>query len=336
MTEPHRDLERQLERLTRWSEGEEVPGLWRTALDTAHAPTRTWLPSRAVLGIAAAVMLAVVGVWFGMGTLGSARVASERSPSLITQTPASMAAVADIAVQPLPPSPSAPPPPSQRAIQRSATIELRATDVRSVLESALALVDPALGEFVQSSSATEERGDAVLRVASDRLDAVMRMLRGLEGIDSVHREELSTTDATDRLVDLNARITNETRVEAELLALIDSRPDAPLADVLRVRDALSDVRLGIERLEAQRANLNQVVALATVRVSVERSGEREAPEASGFVHDLGVAFSRGGRDFARSITAFVEFIVGGMIVWVPLVVVGVWAYRTLRWRSTWA
>jgi len=49
-----------------------------------------------------------------------------------------------------------------------------------------------------------------------------------------------------------------------------------------------------------------------------------------------VAFARGGRDFARSITAFVEFLVGGLIVWVPLAIAGFFVYRTLRWRATWA
>lgn len=138
--------------------------------------------------------------------------------------------------------------------------------------------------------------------------------------------------------DCSAREANERRIEVELLELIDKRPDAPLADVLRVRDALSEVRLNIERLDAQRSTLSERVALATLRVSVVRIANEDEPEpdASGFLHDIGDAFARGGETLAASAAWIVEAFVGGLIAWVLLAFVGVWGYRALRWRATWA
>lgn len=225
-----------------------------------------------------------------------------------------------------------------RAIQRSGAMELTTEAVRPLFDRVTALIDPGLGEFVENASAGEGRADATLRVSAQRLEAVMRSIREMDGVAEVVREELSAVDATDRRADLTARLANERRIEVELLELIEKRPDAPLADVLRVREVLGEVRLNIERLDAQRATLNERVALATLRVSIVRIDEEQepVPDASGFLHDLGDAFTRGGRTLAGSAAWIVEAFVGGLIAWVILAVVGVWAYRALRWRATWA
>jgi|GEM_PF-3770648 len=339
MSERPNELDDQLASLTTWPETEHEPTLWKSALDQADGPRSFRLPPKSVMGIAAMVMVAAVGVWASKGTLGQAR---SRPPVASYQMMSPDAAMMGKEINP-PSQRRALPPgvtiaaPQPRAIQRSAAMELHTDGVRPLHDRVLALVDPGLGEFVANSSATEGGASVTLRVSAGRLEAVMRSLREMDGVAEVHREELSAVDATDRLTDLDAQLANERRIEVELLELISRRPDAPLADVLRVREALRDVRLDIERLDAQRATLNEQVALATLRVSIVQIDEEEEPEpdASGFLLDLGDAFTRGGRTLADSAAWIVEALVGGLIAWVILAVVGVWAYRTLRWRSTW-
>lgn len=347
MNEQPNKLEDRLASLTTWPD-EHEPTLWESALKQSKQPrvdaSRTLrIAPKYMVGIAATVTIAAVGVWASIGMLGQARSSApaisysmgesqvEMDRAEARAFPASERAYArgqevrSFEIEP-------------RAIQRSAAMELTAEAIRPLFDRVTALIDPSLGEFVENASANEGRADATLRVSAQRLDAVMRSIREMDGVAEVQREELSAVDATDRRADLTARLANERRIEIELLELIDKRPDAPLADVLRVREALSDVRLNIERLDAQRSTLNERVSLATLRVSIVQIDEEEEPEpdASGFLHDLGDAFTRGGRTLASSAAWIVEAIIGGLIVWVILAIVGVWAYRTLRWRATWA
>jgi hypothetical protein len=342
MNEQPNELEGRLESLTQWR-GEHEPTLWKAALDRADEPRNLRLPPKYVLGVAAMVMFAAVGVWASMGMLGQARsspptlsYARSDTPGEmehVTAYPSFMSEVAPSADQQIRSFEIEP-----RAIQRSATMELTTEAVRPLFDRVTAMIDPSLGEFVENASAGEHRADATLRIAAQRLDAVMRSIREMDGVVEVAREELSAVDATDQRADLSARLANERRIEVELLELIDKRPDAPLADVLRVREALSEVRLNIERLDAQRATVDERVALATLRVSIVQSSDEEdtEPDAGGFLHDLGEAFARGGRTLAHSAAWMVEVAVGGLLAWIVLIVVGVWAFRALRWRATWA
>lgn len=346
MNKQPNELEDRLTSLTTWP-NEHEPTLWESALEQSKQPRTDEprslrVPPRYMVGIAATATIAAVGVWASMGMLGQARSSApamlysresqvEMDLAEVRAFPAGERAYArgqevrSFEIEP-------------RAIQRSAAMELTAEAIRPLFDRVTALVDPGLGEFIENASAGEGRADATLRVSAQRLEAVMRSIRELDGVAGVQREELSAVDATDRRADLTARLANERRIEVELLELIDKRPDAPLADVLRVREALSEVRLNIERLDAQRSMLNERVALATLRVSIVQLDEEEQPEpdASGFLHDLSDAFTRGGRTLAGSAAWIVEAFIGGLIAWMILAALGVWAYRTLRWRATWA
>ena len=346
MNDQPNQLEDRLESLTQWRTDHDVT-LWEAALDQASGPRaecqrKLRMPSRVVVGIAAMVVLAAVGAWASMGMLGQAR---SQAPVMAyaRQMPSEMAPSSEMdyaeAHREYSVAESSPASEMQpRAIQRSAGMELTTDAVRPLFDRITALVDSSLGEYVEAASANEDHADVKLRVSAQRLEAVMRAIRQMDGVAEVHREESSAVDATDRRADLTARLTNERRIEAELLDLLQARPDAPLGDVLRVREALSEVRLNIERLDAQRATLSERVALATLRVSIARISEEPEPAegASGFLHDLSDAISRGGRTLADSTAWIVEAVIGGLIVWIALAVFGVWGYRTLRWRATWA
>lgn len=343
MNELPNELESRLESLTTWPHAEHEPTLWKSSLERGDEPRTLRIAPKYVAGIAAAITIAAVGVWASMGMLGQARSSAPVMSYARSVTPGEMEhAVA----HPFLMSEVAPSTDEQRrsfeieprAIQRSAAMELTTEAIRPLFDRVTALVDAGLGEFVESASASEGRADATLRVSASRLEAVMRSLREMDGVGEVHREELSAVDATDRRADLDARLANERRVEAELLDLLASRTEAPLADVLRLREALSEVRLAIERLSAQRATLNERVAFATLRVSIVQISEDHEPEpdASGFLHDLGDAFTRGGQTLAESAAWVVEMLVGGLIAWIVLVIAVVWAYRAARWRATWA
>lgn len=222
---------------------------------------------------------------------------------------------------------------TDRHVIRKAAIDLAVEDVRSVYLKIQALIpNPAAGEFVESSqihdTAPQLTAYLTLRVANERLSAVMDALRGL---GEVVREQTEASDVTAQVVDIEARLRNERRVEQELVELLDKRQDAPLEDVLKVSQSLSEVRERIEKLEGQRQGIGRQVALATVVVSI-RAKDAPPPPSPGLAGQLWSDMSdawRGGVSFLiDTLAMLVRILIGGLIWWV-LLGVGLWLLR--RW-----
>lgn len=184
--------------------------------------------------------------------------------------------------------------------------------------------NPALGEFVEDSKITGEgpaaAADLTLRIASTRLAAALDELRALGVVVS---EISSGDDVTNQAVDLDARLRNERRVEEEILQLLDTRKDAPLPDVLKLRDSLTTIRGSIERMDAQRATLTRMVDLSTIIIFLRPDAAAPAvPPSKGFVSDLteqtSIALAQGSRRLAGSLAWTIERAVGGALTWATL------------------
>jgi len=226
-----------------------------------------------------------------------------------------------------------------RHVIHKATLELTTPDVRAAFLKAGLLLNEALGEHVQDSSLTGTGNDATgtltLRVVASRLSDVCNALRELGVVVSERREG---QDVTGQVIDIEARLRNEQRVEQELLALFDQRKDAPLKDVLDLRQKLSEVRSSIEQMVAQREHLSRLVSLATVLVII-RTGEKpaETPKDEGLAHyfseSIKHAWRAGSRGLADTIAALVSILIGGLIWWILLIVALLLLRRYVRSRK---
>ncbi|WP_281193409.1 DUF4349 domain-containing protein [Halorubrum sp. F4] len=156
------------------------------------------------------------------------------------------------------------------------------------------------GGFVSDSTReTHERGDEeftvgelTLRVPSEDFDAAMT---DLESLGDVERSTTESRDVTDRIADLEARLENRRAERDRLRELYEGANTTE--DVLAVQRELADVQEEIERMEAERAALEERVALSTIRVELRE----EPPEPSAVStawYDTGV------------VTAFLESVRG--------------------------
>ncbi|MBI1189806.1 MAG: DUF4349 domain-containing protein [Tepidisphaera sp.] len=230
---------------------------------------------------------------------------------------------------------------ADRAIVRRASMEVECEDVRGAYAKATALASDALGEFIESGSLTGDgdamRGDITLRVQASRLSLVMNQLRGLGKPTS---ENLSSLDVTDRLTDLDATIRNERKIEAELLDLADKRKDAPLKEVLELRDQLSQSRARIERLEAQKANAGKQVAYSAIVLTLHHKPSEEPkpePAKSGFGEKMGEAWKNGTAGLGDALAWCVETGLARLpllvFVGVMVFVIGILVRRAVRWSE---
>jgi hypothetical protein len=158
-----------------------------------------------------------------------------------------------------------------------------------------------------------------LRVRAERLDEVVRRIGEL---GTVVQQDIGSRDVTDQFIDLEARLRNEKRVEIELLDLLEKRKDAPLSEILQLRQSLSNVRQSIERLTGTRDQLAHQVAFATLTVNLYPKGKQPQPPPQ---TDLGEHFNRsvsGGWEAAvwhlcDSLGWLIRILVGGLL-WIAL------------------
>jgi hypothetical protein len=128
-----------------------------------------------------------------------------------------------------------------------------------------------MGGFVSESNMWREdtfrRGTITLRVPVGQLEDALAQLREL-ALD-VESENVDSQDVTEEYVDLAARLRNEQRTETELLQLLESRNETgKTQDILEVHRELSNVRAQIEQIQGRMRYLENLSAMATVRITV--------------------------------------------------------------------
>lgn len=217
--------------------------------------------------------------------------------------------------------------PADRHVIRKATIELLTNDVRATFLKATQLPSEARSEYLEASSLTgagdEMQASLTLRVAADRLSEVLNQLRQL---GEVRSEDSRGEDVTSQVVDLDARLRNEQRIETELLELLEKRDDAPLKEILDLRNHINRVRQSIERFTAQQQRLGRLVSLASILVIIraddapEPEPEPEPTLGKYFSENMGASWTTGLRFLSDTIANLLRVLVGGVIWWVLLTV----------------
>ena len=228
-------------------------------------------------------------------------------------------------------------PQAERYVIRKATVELVTDDVRAAFLKAALLISEAKGEYVQDSGITgrgeKMQANLTLRVTAERLPEVLNELRQL---GEVRSEKTTGEDVTTQVVDLEARLRNEQRVEAELLHLLEKRENSPLKEILELRRTIADVRQTIEQLTAQRERLSRLVSLATVLVIIRPAGAplpEEPGLAAHFFDAMAGAWQKGTMFLVNTFAGLVGIIIGGLIWWILLIVVIVLVRNYLHRRA---
>jgi hypothetical protein len=155
-----------------------------------------------------------------------------------------------------------------RMIIRSgyASVEVRSVDSATPLVRALA---DQIGGFIANSSI--EGGRDQPRTARFEIKAPAqnfdRLVSGLSPLGKLESVNVTAEDVGEEYVDVNARITNDRRLEDRLVQLLATRT-GKLKDVLDVEHELARVREEIERQEGRLRYLRTRTELSTLTVTV--------------------------------------------------------------------
>jgi Domain of unknown function (DUF4349) len=179
------------------------------------------------------------------------------------------------------------------------------------------------GGFILSSETRNERsGTFVLRIPASRFDAAIADVRDL---GTVRFQTITGDDVTAEFIDYQARLRI---LQGQRALLFGLRQDATTTDeILRLSSQLNDVQLRIEQIQGQIRFINDQVAEATLRVTIQ---ERNAPRAATRTEvdnpDLGSSFDLAVQGFLRIVGA----VIVGLGYLIPLTVLGILVWLAVR------
>lgn len=163
-------------------------------------------------------------------------------------------------------------PTTQRMVRSAAiTLDLPAGGFAAAFDRVAVLATQHGGLVVSSTSESRGSGQLVVRVPVARFDAAREAIAGLGKVAS---QALRGDDVGGQLVDQEARVRSLQAEEEALRSLVGKA--TTVGEVLQVQPTLFSVRQQIEQLQAQRANLEQAAALATISVGLYEPGARSA------------------------------------------------------------
>ncbi len=221
--------------------------------------------------------------------------------------------------------------PDNRKIVYTGSLDLVVDDLQAALAKARTAV-LAVGGYI---GASQERNDdqysvatITYRIPAQRWDETVEALRGLAA--KVVGGQTQATEVGSQIVDLEARLRNLRASEAVLVQIASGT--GKVSDLLEVQARISDVRGEIERIDAQRAQLEDQVSYGTlvttfgtevVQVQQTAKGWDPAKDVDGATATL-----------IEAGQAIVSGAIWFGIVWLPVILVLLvialiarWAYR---------
>ncbi len=167
-----------------------------------------------------------------------------------------------------------------RKIVYNADMTITADDPEKTLNELIAKTEELGGYLSDSYTTTDDDGaylsTATLKVPADQLDT---LVTAAEAAGEVEDYRLSSDDISLSYYDMQARLDNAKAEEEQLLEILAKCET--VEDILAVRESLSSVRADIESYTAQMNLWDNLVAYATLDVTINRTpktvveGEKE-------------------------------------------------------------
>lgn len=141
----------------------------------------------------------------------------------------------------------------------------------------------ALGGYLASSNTYRGEGDnlrcsATLKVPSDKLEELVTAAKASGKVESY---SLTSDDITGEYYDIAARLTAAQAEEKQLLAMLEKC--ATVEEMLLVRESLASVRADIESYQGRINLWDQLVAYATLELSIRQTPKTAVGEESSLI-----------------------------------------------------
>ncbi len=214
-----------------------------------------------------------------------------------------------------------------RSVVSTGALEVEVTDLVAATARAVALTEASGGEvFAETSAFREERRSVLtLKVPPEEFRS---LLAGLAELGTAVSQDVSTEEVTERVVDLESRITTSEASIARLRGYLEGAAD--VESLARLEAELLARETDLEAIRGQLRTLEDRIERATIVVNlVEVGTEAAGNEATG----LWAAFEDGlggGWDALMVSTTAALVVAGALLPWLPLAVVAAVGWRLAR------
>lgn len=142
-------------------------------------------------------------------------------------------------------------------------------------------------ESLDGNTGVQRSGRWRIRIPVGGFDS---FIDGVSKLGVAEQRQTRSQDVTEEFVDLEARITNEKRLEERILKLLED-PEGKIKEVIAVEQELARVRGSIERMEGRLRYLSNRTDLTTVTINAREERDYVPPEAPTFANRLTSAWS---------------------------------------------
>jgi len=158
--------------------------------------------------------------------------------------------------------------PQERKVIRSGSLSLIVDDVSKSAKE-ISDLSGRLGGWVENQNVYEYmagslQGSLTVRVPEAKFTEALAQVKLLAV--RVRNEQISSSDVSAQVVDLQSRLKNERAKEAQYLVILKNA--VKISDILEVTNMLSNVRGTIEQIEGQINYLGRQTSMSTITVSL--------------------------------------------------------------------
>ncbi|MFD6072617.1 DUF4349 domain-containing protein [Amycolatopsis lurida] len=179
------------------------------------------------------------------------------------------------------PAPAGQPGIADRKLVRTASLELTAPNVADVISQVRVITQGAAG-YTGQESTQEKRASVNVIVPAERLDGVLDQLGKL---GKQVRREVTATDVTEQMVDVDSRLATQ-RASVERIRALLARATS-VSEIASVESELTSREAELESLQKRRESLAGSVAMSTISLQVKAETVAAAEQSrSGFLGGL--------------------------------------------------
>jgi hypothetical protein len=208
-----------------------------------------------------------------------AEAARSYTPQDATEEPQALSMDAAVQAEPSP-NQTTPAAPDNRKLIRNAQVELEVGKFDEAVQRITAMATEDRGWIATTSSYRQAngklRGEIVVKVLPETLDAFLLKLRGL---GEVKNQTLGTDDVTKQYFDTDSRLKNARVMEQRLIDILKTN-STKVADLLEVEKELGRVRAQIEEMQGSLKYMDAQIAFATVTITL---AEKDMNEPAAFL-----------------------------------------------------